>query len=127
MMHYDAYNWYWVVGGDGSQVYSSASGVYVPSDNPAHQKWLSDGGVPTQIDTNDNLGAVLAQHRARPSDPEVLDPYLTALVETMDGRQVVSLLDHENRIRGLENKPGLPEKPPLTREEFLKVIADHLR
>jgi hypothetical protein len=45
----------------------------------------------------------------------------------MDGRQVVSLLDHENRIRGLENKSGLPEKTPLTREEFLKVIADHLR
>ena len=126
-MVYTPQNWYWIVGGDTNRVYSSASGVYVSIDDETHQEWLAKGGIPTRIDTNDNLGEVLAQYRARPSEPKVLDPYLTALVETMDGRQVVSLLDHENRIRGLENKPGLPEKPPLTREEFLKVIADHLR
>ena len=113
MLMYNPNDWYWIVGGDAARVYSSASGVYVPSDDPAHQKWLSEGGVSTQIDTNDNLGEVLALHRAKPVDPDVLNPYLTTLANTLDGQQVLALLDHEQRIAILELRPGGPKPPDI--------------
>ena len=56
---YNIYNWYWKVADNlpGSQVYSSASGTFVPLANATYVTWLAaDGGnTPTNIDTLVNL------------------------------------------------------------------------
>lgn len=38
-----AANWYWIVGGSTTQVYSSASNTYVPATDQAYLAWLSSG------------------------------------------------------------------------------------
>ena len=55
---YNVQNWYWVVGGSTTQVYSSAAVAYVPVSNSTYEAWLSAGNLPTKIDTEDNLGGV---------------------------------------------------------------------
>jgi hypothetical protein len=56
---YDPSNWYWIVAGDETQVYSSARTAMVAIAETTYQTWLSSGGMPTCIDTMDNLIEVL--------------------------------------------------------------------
>lgn len=51
--------WYWRVGGDQSQVYSSVAGGYVPLADAGYQAWVAAGGVPSTIANADELAAVL--------------------------------------------------------------------
>lgn len=58
---YKPANWYWIVAGDETQVYSSAAGHFVPSDDPAYIEWLATQGQrPTRIVSSEELSAVLA-------------------------------------------------------------------
>jgi hypothetical protein len=59
-MMYTPSNWYWIVGDDESQVWSSRLAAFVPADDPAYVSWLAMGGVPTRIATMDELYDVLA-------------------------------------------------------------------
>ncbi len=56
---YTPHDWFWLVGGDESQVYSSAARDYVPLDDPAYVAFLAAGGAPTRIGSADELAAVL--------------------------------------------------------------------
>ncbi len=58
---YNPAKWYWVVAGSTTQVYSSAAGNYVLVADATYQTWLTKGGVPTKIDTEQNLADVLVQ------------------------------------------------------------------
>ena len=58
MLPYNIQNWYWIVGGSTTQVYSSASAGYVTLPNSTYTAWLAAGGVPTKIDTETNLAGV---------------------------------------------------------------------
>ena len=51
---YTEINWYWVVDGSTTQVWSSAAFDYVPvSDAGYCQAWLADGNAPTKISGGD--------------------------------------------------------------------------
>lgn len=72
---YNPENWYWIVGGSATQVYSSAAGNYVPVADPTYVAWKEDGTVPTPILNEAELGEVLAPYNIRPVAAQVLDAY----------------------------------------------------
>jgi hypothetical protein len=78
MKNYNSFDWYWIVGSNATQVYSSKANVrnYVPVTDPAFVAWSTDGSLPTKIDTEGNLGAVLAPYMLRPIPQGILDGYL---------------------------------------------------
>jgi hypothetical protein len=59
MATYNAANWYWVVAGSTTQVYSSAGAGYVPATDPTYATWIDAGYNPTRIDSEASLQAVL--------------------------------------------------------------------
>lgn len=59
-MNYDPSKWYWFVGGDTTQAWSSEKAAFVPADDADFEAWLADGYVATAIDTIESLGDVLA-------------------------------------------------------------------
>jgi hypothetical protein len=75
MRTYDPSNWYWIVGGNEAQVFSSATGNYVPANDAAFAAWQADGSMPTRIVNETELGEVLANARVRPVRAAVLDAY----------------------------------------------------
>jgi hypothetical protein len=105
-MTYDPQNWYWVVGSDTTRVYSSASGVYVPTRDDTYMAWLADGNTPTKIDSVPSLGQVLASARQRPVDVTVLRQYQVAIAAIPDIANFPVMLDLENRVRVLEGQPA---------------------
>ena len=56
---YTPHDWYWIVGGDESQVWSSKSKAYVPLDNAAYVAFLASYRRPTRIESEEELGRVL--------------------------------------------------------------------
>ncbi len=77
-MNYNPANWYWVVGGDETRAYSSASAAYVPASDATFMAWLADENIPTAIDTEAALNDVLlAQYPAGALHPS---PQLSPLV-----------------------------------------------
>lgn len=59
MRSYDPKDWYWVVGGDESRVFSSAVGDYIQPDAATYVAFLDDGNSPTRILNEAELGEVL--------------------------------------------------------------------
>ena len=106
-------NWYFYVGGDKTQAYSTASGTFVPSTDPGLQAWMADGTQPNMVDTKLGLGATLANlegatDQLRPTDATILDGYQTAQAKPMTELAIFKVLfNHENRIRVLEARPQL--------------------
>ena len=112
MKPYVPTNWYWIVGGDETRVFSSAAGDYVPVSDPTYQSWAADGTQPTRIDTEVNLGEVLADGSARPSRAAVLDGYKdTHARRVVAGAAFKVLFNHENRLRAIERQLGLNGSP----------------
>lgn len=64
-MFFDVTNWYWIVAGDETQVWSSRSARVIDVSDAEYLAWLKAGGEPTKIDTIDSLGETLyAQYPA---------------------------------------------------------------
>lgn len=111
-MNYIPQNWYWIVAGSTSQVYSSLSGSYVTPSDSTYQSWLASGNTPTRIDTESNLGAVLSQYSLRPNPPGILDGYTGALADSVLTQAIFKILfNHENRLRACERTLGLNGSP----------------
>lgn len=105
MISYNPQNWYWYVGGDTSKAFSSASGDYVPSNDPTFTDWVAQGNVPTAIDSEANLGEVLAPYAIRPVAANVLDSYKSVQANQITVATIAKILfNHENRIRALEGQ-----------------------
>jgi hypothetical protein len=60
MMMYDASNWYWCVGGDASNVWSSKRAMSVPIDDAEYTAWLAAVGGPSPLATMQELYDLLA-------------------------------------------------------------------
>lgn len=106
-------NWYWFVGGNETQAFSSASGTFVPASDSTFQSWLAAGNTISRIDTVINLAGVLADNDVRPTDPAVLDAYQDA--QALDIITMVLfriLFNHENRLRAVERALALNGSPP---------------
>jgi hypothetical protein len=69
MISYNPRDWYWFVGGDETQAFSSATAAFVAAADATFVAWLAAGGVPTRIDTLANLREVLAQAGVPPFAP----------------------------------------------------------
>ncbi|MET3308117.1 hypothetical protein [Bradyrhizobium diazoefficiens] len=80
MKPYDIFDWYWIVVGDASRVYSSRGHDYVLVSDPTYVDWAADGTAPTQIDSEHSLGGVTAVSNAlRPIPPGVLAGFQDAM------------------------------------------------
>ena|SRR5471032_2400504 len=60
-MNYDPSKWYWFVGGDTTQAWSSEKAAFVPADDVDFEAWLANGYVATAIDSIESLGDVLVE------------------------------------------------------------------
>ncbi len=58
-MLYTASNWYWIVAGSTTQVFSSARAMYVPVTDATYVAWIAAGGNPTRIASEAELFGVL--------------------------------------------------------------------
>lgn len=105
MKDYNPYDWYWKVAGSTTQVYSSASGDYVPVDDAAFVAWKSDGTVPTNIVSAAELGEVLAPYNIRPVQAMVLDAYQDSHAKTLTLQVVAKVLFQlVNEVRVLKGQ-----------------------
>lgn len=106
-------DWYWIVGESTTQVYSSKTGDFVPVANAQYQAWLAQGKLPTKIDTEANLGEVLAAYALRPIAANVLDGYKDKQATEIVAAVIFKILfNHENRLRAIERNLGLNGSPP---------------
>ena len=108
MKTFDATYWYWIVGGDETKLFSSASGNYVQPSNATFQAWLTDGTVPTRIASEAELGEVLAPYSVRPVTAAVLDGYQ----ETQSRKLTIEvvgkvLFNLANEVRALKGQSTL--------------------
>jgi hypothetical protein len=114
-------NWYWIVNGSTTQVYSSAVGNYVPVGNATYLAWLADGNTPSLIDTETNLGEVLATHSLRPTPAAILDGYTETQAVKLTIETVAKILfNHENRIRTLAGQQ------PVNAAQFKAFIKSQM-
>lgn len=59
---YRAQDWYWIVGGDATRLWSSKNAKYVPLGDPGFAAWLvPPGNMPTRIDSELLLYDALAK------------------------------------------------------------------
>jgi hypothetical protein len=121
MRTYDPSNWYWIVGGNEAQVFSSAVGNYVPANDPALVAWRANGSMPTRIASEADLGEVLADVRVRPQRAAVLDAYKGQHAKRMtDEVQTKALLWCINEIRTLKGQAPLTTGAAI--RAFLKEL-----
>jgi hypothetical protein len=121
MKTYDPSNWYWIVGGNVAQVFSSAVGNYVSTNDAAFAAWQADGSTPTRIASEIELGEVLADARVRPQRAAVLDAYKGQHAKRMtDEVQTKALLWCINEIRTLKGEAPLTTGAAI--RAFLKEL-----
>lgn len=121
MKTYDPKDWYWIVAGNEAQVFSSATGNYVPANNAAYLAWIADGTRPTRIASEAELGEVLADARVRPVRAAVLETFKAQHAKRMtDEVQTKALLWCINEILTLKGQPTLTTGPAI--RNFLKDL-----
>lgn len=108
MKAFNPKNWYWVVNNSATQVFSSASGDYVPVGNVPFQLWLTKGNRASHIANEAELGDVLAQYDISPVNAGVLDEVKGKKVDRLPIDVILKVLfNHENRIRALAGQPAV--------------------
>jgi len=126
MKPYNPTAWYYSVGDSSpsTQVFSSASGSFVPLTDATYVAWGADGTQAMSIDTAAHLGSLLAQQQIRPTDATVLSGYQGAAANTIVGQALFKILfNHENRIRTIERQLNLNGSPPnLTVGQALAAV-----
>lgn len=120
---YKASDWYWIVGGSTTQVFSSFAKSYVPVSNARYVAWVADRHRPTKIATEAELFDVLAEQAPEclPDNAAAIEARRTRIINTLDKLEVGKVLaivafDHENRIRVLE------KKATITKAQFLNAL-----
>lgn len=92
MTLYNPKDWYWIVAGDETRVFSSKIGNYVPASDATYQDWVTGGGLPTRILNEAELGEVLAPHNVRPVQAAVLNGYTDAQASKLTLEVVAKVL-----------------------------------
>lgn len=117
MKAYNPADWYWIVNGNETKVYSSASGDFVRTDDATYVEWLSDGTVPTRIANEAELGEVLADYQIRPTAANVLDGYKDKHSRKITIEVVAKVLFAlANEVRALKGQQ------PLTAAQFRQYV-----
>lgn len=116
-MNFNPLDWYWIVGGNETRIYSSASGNYVQPTNAAYVAWVESGGTPTRIASDAELGEVLAPYSVRPVAANVLDGYQDTQARKLTLEIAAKLFFHQhNEIRALKGQA------PLTANQFRNYV-----
>lgn len=114
---YNPRDWYWIVGGDETRVYSSARGNFFPADDTAYQAWLAGGALPSRVDAASTLGEVLAPYNLRPTHAATLDGYTETQASKLTLEVVAKVLFWAaNEIRVLKGQQ------PVTAPQFKKFL-----
>lgn len=101
-------DWYWIVAGDETKLFSSATGNYVKPSNVTYAEWASDGTTPSRIDSEAELGEVLAPYSIRPIAATVLDGYQNVQARKLTIEVVAKVLFNlANEVRALKGQPAL--------------------
>ena len=121
-LRYTPSNWYWVVAGSTTQVYSSAASDYVPVADATYVAWLAAGNRPSTIASETELGEVLARYDLTPVSIGILDSYQDKVADEIPTRLLLKVLFNlSNRVRVLEGDVE------LTKAQFklaLKAMVD---
>lgn len=117
MITYNPNDWYWIVAGSVTQVYSSKVGDYVQVNDPAYSAWKLSGGAAPAIDSEDTLSEILANASVRPINSALLDGFKGKQASrfTLEIAAKVAF-NHENRLRSLEGKQ------PVTAGQFATAL-----
>ncbi len=108
MRDYTPSDWYWIVGGDETRVFSSKGGAFVLVADAAYAAWVAEGNAPTRIASKAELGEVLAPYQIRPADADVLDGYQDAHSRKITIEVVAKVLFAQaNEIRALKGQAAL--------------------
>lgn len=114
---YNPSNWYWVVAGSTSQVYSSAAVAYVAPTDPIYLAWLAKGNKPTRIAVEQDLFDLLfAAGVAIPASATASDSQKVAILNSVDRTLFKILFNHENRIRTLAGQAQ------ITKAQFIAAV-----
>jgi hypothetical protein len=118
---YRAADWYWIVAGSTTQVYTSARTTYVPVEDATYQAWLAVGNYPSRIASEQELWDVLnAAGVPLPAGAAASDTEKTRLVNTVDRVSLQIAFNHENRLRVLEGRAA------VTMSQFITAIKSLL-
>ncbi len=112
MKQYNPKNWYWIVNGSTTQVFSSASRGYVQVNDPTYLAWRADDTLPTRIPSEAELWDVLVRHvpeiaKEIPAALDVLKDRTIDGISNGTGLGIIFKLmfNLENRVRTLESRP----------------------
>lgn len=107
MSGFVARDWYWIVAGSTTQVYSSARAAYVPISDTAYTAWLGGGGKPTRILSEAELWDVLATAYPAGIATSGQDRLKDNRIGAFDMTLLRIAFNHENRLRALEGKQAI--------------------
>lgn len=124
---YVANDWYWIVAGSVTQVFSSYEKAYVSISDARYVAWLAKDNLPSKIGSESSLIEGLAEHApdCLPDNAAGIEARKTRLLKiaqtTEIGKVLVAVLfDHENRIKVLE------KKTKLTKAQFFAAVKELL-
>ena len=102
---FNASNWYWIVAGSTTQVYSSAAVAYVPVADVTYQAWLAGGNMATKIAVEQDLWDVLdAAGISLPSGASTSDAHKGGMFDNVPAVVKAWAFAVDNRVRVLEGQ-----------------------
>lgn len=116
---FNPFDWYWIVGSNESQVFSSKTGTFVPIGNKDYVAFLAAGNRPSRILNEAELGEVLAPYNIRPAAETVLDAYKDSQSRKLTLEVVAKVLFNlVNEVRALKGQQ------PVTAQQFRSYVKD---
>jgi hypothetical protein len=114
-------NWFFIV--DGSQIYHTGRGIYVPPSDAAYIAWQGAGNAPTAVSVVSLVGA-LSVFSLRPTEAVVLDAYMEDQAKTVvKNVNFKVMFNHENRLRAIERQLSLNGSlPNLSAAQALATV-----
>jgi hypothetical protein len=123
---FDPANWYWIVGGSTSQVYSTTFASYVSVTDATYLTWLSanPSHQPSRVATEQQLWDYL-HGRVGAGTPDTASSTEAAKTERLQEQIKDAIyqlgLDHENRLRAVEGQL------PVSQAELLVNIKTMMK
>lgn len=107
VLPYNPFDWYWIVAGDTSQIYSSRAVSYIPPSDPTYQVWLAGGNQPAKIPNQQELIDVLVTYEVPvPAGAVASDTLKESIFDKIPRVIKVWSFDVDNRVRVLEGQPA---------------------
>lgn len=122
MIAYNPRDWYWQIRGE-TRVYSSARTTFVPINDAIYTQWRAQDNRPTIIANEAELWAVLAAQYPEglpTGNVSVTEAVREVRIRHLNEAVLRVLLNLENRIRVLEQRPA------ITQAQLVAVIRNLL-